>query len=192
MHNLKKIQEVIDKNPENPDMGEIYLLSIEEYGLPEDNMLVEIIEFNNNEIPGDYNEKLEELRRDNPSKFPSKPKPYCRINGTIYNLSFIQDILDGKIDKTIPFAMFESGIFGEDMFEAMLFEDVIVFNNNEIPLDYNAKLDEARAYNRAQIDKIPRPKCPTCSSTNIRRLGFWENYSYCPKTFVCNNCGYEW
>ena len=36
------------------------------------------------------------------------------------------------------------------------------------------------------------PKCPTCSSTNIRKLGFFETGYYCPKTFVCNNCGYKW
>ena len=46
------------------------------------------------------------------------------------------------------------------------------------------------------------PKCPTCSSTNIKKLSFANRYlhyraiGFLSKTarsqFVCNNCGYKW
>lgn len=34
------------------------------------------------------------------------------------------------------------------------------------------------------------PHCPTCGSTNIKRLFFSGGWN--PKQFRCNNCGYEW
>lgn len=202
MHNLKKIQEVIDKNPENPDMGEIYLLSIEEYGLPEDNMLVEVIEFNNNEIPGDYNEKLEELRRDNPSKFPSKPKPYCRINGTVYNLKKVQEVIDRSPEKLNMGEIFLLSIEEYGLPENNMLDDVIKFNNNKIPFDYNEKLKEWQDYNQSRHPPIPR--CPRCSSANIYKLGFLDKASSpldplevamglpFDGTWKCNNCGHIW
>lgn len=46
------------------------------------------------------------------------------------------------------------------------------------------------------------PKCPTCSSTNLRRISFASKAANTylfgifgtkrDKTFHCNNCGYEW
>ena len=55
----------IDENPQNINRGKIFILSIEEYGLPTDNMLDEVIAFNNNQIPADYNETLEQMRANN-------------------------------------------------------------------------------------------------------------------------------
>lgn len=34
------------------------------------------------------------------------------------------------------------------------------------------------------------PKCPTCGSTNIKKLFFSGGWN--PKQFRCNNCRYEW
>ena len=48
----------------------------------------------------------------------------------------------------------------------------------------------------------PQPKCPTCQSTNIRKMGGVErgvsSYAFglfskkINKTFKCQNCGYTW
>ena len=60
--------------------------------------------------------------------------------------------------------------------------------NNMEPIEFNGEP-------RQDIEKptsVPIPKCPTCSSTNIRRLGFWGVTLYETKTFRCNNCGYTW
>ena len=48
----------------------------------------------------------------------------------------------------------------------------------------------------------PIPKCPTCQSTNIRKIGALESGASIltlgifskkiNKTFKCNNCGYMW
>ena len=59
IYNLEKIQKIIDENPQNIDKGRIFITAIEEYGLPENNMLDQVIAFNNNQIPTDYNEVLE-------------------------------------------------------------------------------------------------------------------------------------
>lgn len=40
------------------------------------------------------------------------------------------------------------------------------------------------------------PKCPTCGSTDLERVGMFErwltDYGCKPDTFVCKNCGYKW
>lgn len=139
--------------------------------------------------------KVSDIKKDiSNSKY--KNKYDCKINGVVHDLSFLKDIIEEEPDKEmihpkIVHGMYKSGIFGEDALEALLFADVIKFNNNEIPNDYNEKLEEMRAHNRAEV-LSRQPKCPTCSSTNIRKLGFFETGIYCPKTFRCNNCGYEW
>ena len=112
IYNLKKIQDVIDENPQNINRGKIFILSIEEYGLPTDNMLDEVIAFNNNQIPADYNETLEQMRANNRARIAqsqaSKPKcPHCqstnisKISGAERAMSVIGlGILSKKINKS--------------------------------------------------------------------------------------------
>ena len=77
IYNLKKIQDVIDENPNNPNYAKIFLLSIEEYGLPDNNSLDVVIKFNNNQIPADYNECLERMRQYNQSQHTIIKCPTC-------------------------------------------------------------------------------------------------------------------
>lgn len=112
IYNLQKIQKIIDENPENINKGKIFLLSVEEYGLPENNMLDQVIAFNNNQIPADYNEALERMRASNRARREkvesSKPKcPHCqstniaKISGTERAMSVIGlGILSKKINKS--------------------------------------------------------------------------------------------
>lgn len=112
IYNLKKIQEIIDENPKNPNAGKIFLAAVEEYGLPTDNILDRVIAFNNNQIPADYNEALEKMRANNRARREreeaSKPKcPHCqstniaKISGAERTMSVIGlGILSKKINKS--------------------------------------------------------------------------------------------
>lgn len=71
---------------------------------------------------------------------------------------------------------------------------------------YDPKAREEREANEkpAFADYVPdnRPKCPTCQSTNIRKMGGVERGASIVafgifskkinKTFKCNNCGMTW
>lgn len=58
------------------------------------------------------------------------------------------------------------------------------------PEDYERDMAEA-AKARARM-----PKCPTCGSIFLERVGMFErwltDYGCKPDTFVCKNCGYKW
>lgn len=66
------------------------------------------------------------------------------------------------------------------------------------------QLEQARRYqvNVQAQELLNKPKCPTCGSTNIRKIGGIERGASIGafgifskkinKTFKCNNCGYTW
>lgn len=93
IYNLKKIQEIIDENPKNPNAGKIFLAAVEEYGLPTDNILDRVIAFNNNQIPADYNEALEKMRASNRARREKAEafKPKCPMCGST-NISKISTL----------------------------------------------------------------------------------------------------
>lgn len=67
--------------------------------------------------------------------------------------------------------------------------------------DHKRRIEE---YKKRQLNEsiLNKPKCPTCQSTNIKKVsttskvintaiyGIFGTKRY--KTFHCNNCGYEW
>lgn len=71
---------------------------------------------------------------------------------------------------------------------------------------YNPKAREYREANEKSIFAgyihNPQPKCPTCQSTNIRKISGVERGTFIwtfglfsnkiNKTFKCNSCGYTW
>ena len=66
------------------------------------------------------------------------------------------------------------------------------------------QLEQARIYqvNAQAQELLNKPKCPTCGSTNIKKIGSIERGASIAafgifskkinKTFKCNNCGYTW
>ena len=67
----------------------------------------------------------------------------------------------------------------------------------------SAEFDAKMAHGKAILEEQSRaPKCPTCQSTNIRKMGGIERgasiYAFglfskkINKTFKCQNCGYTW
>ena len=128
-----------------------------------------------------------------------KNKYYCRINGRIENLKDIQDILDGVSQEDITITMCHK--YGFDPLDALQFEDVIEFNNNEIPADYNECLERMKARNRAMYQKSSTIKCPACGSTSVWRvpmlLRILTLFSLRRSRveggeYECRKCGYTW
>lgn len=135
-----------------------------------------------------------------------KNKYYCKINGTIENLEDIQNLIDkNEFSGKITLTMYEK--YGWNIQDAILFEDVIKFNNNEIPADYNECLERMRARNRAEANAIRansgKPtnsvKCPYCKSTNTTKIsnakkavavGLFGIFgmSKASKQWHCNSC----
>ncbi len=122
-YHLKKIQDIIDANPKYLS-EEISTALTEEYQIPirTADLLGKIIE-ETKEIPTDYNEALKELQAGNRKrsglperhsgdshdnsgngscrsadtlKHTGDNKYYCRIDGKVYNLKKIQDIIDSN------------------------------------------------------------------------------------------------
>ena len=87
------------------------------------------------------------------------------------------------------------------------FNDVFKYGENHPELKQSPEFSQ-EAYNK-RINYVPldyisvnSPKCPTCQSTNIRKMGGIERgasiYAFgifskkINKTFKCQNCGYTW
>lgn len=73
------------------------------------------------------------------------------------------------------------------------------YPNNKSNIIYTSR--QAQANVQAQ-ELLNKPKCPTCGSTNIKKIGGIERGASIAafgifskkinKTFKCNNCGYTW
>ncbi len=122
-----------------------------------------------------------------------------------YDLTDFNKKVDEETLQSVPkvarLLMHEYEIQGID---AKLIADVIAFNNNQIPTDYNEALERMRASNRVRRERIEasKPKCPTCGSTNISKIsatskalgaiGFGLLSKTAKSQFKCKNCGYKW
>lgn len=135
-----------------------------------------------------------------------KNKYYCRIDGKIYNLEKIQDIIDKNPDKPNYAEIFLTAIEEYGLPDNNSLDEVIKFNNNEIPADYNECLERMRNHNarRVEIATANKPKCPTCGSYSISKItvtkkatktflfGIFGAMDDAGKTWKCNNCGTTW
>ena len=82
--------------------------------------------------------------------------------------------------------------------------DQYLFNHrDEILAKQSAEFDAKMTHGKTILEEKSRvPKCPTCQSTNIRKMGGVERgasiYAFgifskkINKTFKCQNCGYTW
>lgn len=134
----------------------------------------------------------------------NKNRYYCRIDGTIYNLEKIQKIIDENPQNIDKGKIFITAIEEYGLPENNMLDQVIAFNNNKIPADYNEVLEKMRASNRARRERAEasKPKCPHCQSTNIAKISGTERAmsviglgilsKKINKSFKCKNCGYTW
>lgn len=83
------------------------------------------------------------------------------------------------------------------------FDQYLFDHRDEILAKQSAEFDAKMAHGKAVLEKHGRvPKCPTCQSTNIRKMSGVERevsiYTFgifskkINKTFKCQNCGYTW
>lgn len=115
----------------------------------------------------------------------------CTINGKPYDFSLILDNIKmnesmGTVIRTIR------NICNMSLADAKKLYDIIV-GTQKIPDNFSCEVIEMYCINQ--------PKCPTCSSTNLKKISglskagsvvMWGLLSQkVKKTYHCNNCGYE-
>ena len=83
------------------------------------------------------------------------------------------------------------------------FDQYLFDHRDEILAKQSAEFDAKMAHGKAILEEKSRvPKCPTCGSTNIRKMSGVEHGASIAafgifskkinKTFKCGNCGYTW
>lgn len=124
-------------------------------------------------------------------KFGSEYNYDCPIPGCGGKL--IDTILD-EDEYSILAAISKDATFFDAMIE-LKEKDIIEFNSRMA--QFRAQAQQQRALREDNV-----PKCPTCHSTNIKKIGgankiisikvFGVYSSKINKTFKCENCGYTW
>jgi len=107
------------------------------------------------------------------------------------------------IDTEIDYAKHTSLIANDPTYEQRLLEE-FVLPHGKYDLSKKAQAEKVIERNRSMnIDgSSNKAKCPTCSSTNIRKMSGIERGASIAtfglfskkinKTFECNGCGYTW
>lgn len=96
-----------------------------------------------------------------------------------------------------------NGLYEELVKTSPEFDQYLFDHRDEILAKQSAEFDAKMAHGKAILEEQSRvPKCPTCQSTNIRKMGGVERgasiYAFgifskkINKTFKCQNCGYTW
>lgn len=136
----------------------------------------------------------------------NKPIKICKVNGVEYDFTdFYNRIITVKQNN---------GLWGDADFKAVIYEMSsltglaspfklcqIIAETEMVPEEYNGEtMDEFKSKQRAI--QSSKPKCPTCGSTNIRKIsatsktlgaiGFGLLSKTAKSQFKCNNCGYKW
>ncbi len=130
---------------------------------------------------------------------PNVAKNHCIINGTDVDCSFI---FDKSIDQEIKvLIMVENTNLDFDVINKIIVEWA---TKGVIPPIFNGKEstweEDMRKLSHSQADNTP--KCPTCGSSEIQKIGgleraasvgFWGLFSNkINKTYKCKNCGHTW
>ncbi len=132
-------------------------------------------------------------------KSNQKKRLYTIINGNRKDVTFfVEKILDDSYNEDV--LNFNIKLMNE-LDVSMIGFVKAVKECNGAPSEYNDK--SIKQWNQEhQKIKISNPKCPTCGSTNIRKIlgtkkaasiiGFGILSNNISKTFECLNCKYKW
>lgn len=127
---------------------------------------------------------------------------YCLINDIKYDLTDIINMLPKVGDKdTDVHPLYIGGMIRDrtplDPSSSQELADIIL-TTKKIPTEFNGEIDIFKT-SQAQISS---PKCPTCGSTNIKKISGTSKavgavafglFSKTAKSqFKCKNCGYKW
>lgn len=121
---------------------------------------------------------------------------YCKIDGTVYNLKKIQDIIDENPEKLKGgdiFLTFVEGYHLPSVTANTLTQ--IIKKTGKIPTEYNTPVLPKEYMSPFP----PRLQCPRCGSTDIKKYEKfvdWERMSAFDYSLVynyrCRKCRHEW
>lgn len=132
--------------------------------------------------------------------FPMKTdfnQEYSIINGKQYNFNYIIEKVKAASTQAIG-----CRIISDFLDESIALKDIkalydIIKLTGKAPNEYNCEFSQ-----KIMPLNLNIPKCPTCDSTNIRKISttakavntvaFGLLGTKRHKTFRCNDCGYEW
>lgn len=99
-----------------------------------------------------------------------------------------------ELADIIDEALREKYVYGNEHFSKKAYNDMLEYTER--------KEEEARAFFSSNSSDPHTPKCPTCGSTDLRKVsvgakavsvGLFGIFSQkVKKTWHCNSCGYEW
>ena len=123
----------------------------------------------------------------------------CVINNVKYDFSDIfNKIQENQNAEAIKLISSKCNI---PMIDAVLVRDVIKFNNNKIPADYNKCLKLMQEKNSARVNRN-LITCPNCKSSNVKQISTTERAASViglgifskkiGKSYKCLNCKYTW
>lgn len=141
--------------------------------------------------------------------------PYCKKYqpSTFYDCAFClrklwllkdwEETEDEEKEDWLKYPMPAKDISGMDADTVRKNQDEAAAYDAKVKAEIQEKLDEERRKAEEEVAKpIYTPKCPTCGSPDLEKIGtaskvldiaFWGFASgKVKKTFHCNNCGYEW
>lgn len=166
--------------------------------------------------------KIEQKEENHSSWFTDEPLGVCLRCGEVLSMNVKNSPITGCEHKWVDIGMNEKEYHKKGFYERLDFEEEIrkkyVEGNPEINEEWynrNVKRDAedkefclkqdeyARKENlRKQREEAMKPKCPTCGSKNIKKIGlisrglsvstFGLASNSFGKTFHCKNCGYKW
>lgn len=99
-----------------------------------------------------------------------------------------------ELADIIDEALREKYVYGNEHFSKKAYNDMLEYTER--------KEEEAKAFFNSHSSDPHTPKCPTCGSTDLRKVsvgakavsvGLFGIFSQkVKKTWHCNSCGYEW
>lgn len=120
---------------------------------------------------------------------------YCKIDGTVYNLKKIQDIIDENPENMgvkIDLALFNEYHLKDPTVYVL---SNIIKKTGKIPTEYNTPVLPEEYMSPFP----PRLQCPRCGSTDIKKYEKfvdWERMSAFDYSLVynyrCRKCRHEW
>ena len=125
-------------------------------------------------------------------------------DGEIIDLTDIENkITEEELNSTKLWQILEE-YYNADIATCSIIDDMFKFNNYKFPDNYQDLYDAMCESNvkRREEREANLPKCPTCSSTNLKKISttakvantaLWGIFgTKRHKTYHCNSCGYEW
>lgn len=136
-----------------------------------------------------------------------------RLKGFFYNADWIDNPYSKKLNRQQYQKYFKEVIEPMGRFNrgSLKFRENYAFIF-DVPVELTPEEEEKRkkdiedlfatAVERVKREEATRPRCPTCTSTDIRKIGTAERgvsavtlgvmSNKVGKTFQCNHCGYTW